>query len=246
MSVKLVERVAWAIATIKEDRDLDKGITDVDLAKILGTNKDTLAGYRQMKGLPKGKVLERLVSHYGFSPQWLFKGQGEPFPGARAKYPEVCGPDISEFVTVPAQPDFPADEFVFIRQVNGKISAGRGLVPDESVDVRCAFRREWIKKKGGNPEKMSLICVDGDSMAPTLLPGDLVLVDHNRNFISPQGGIYAITVDQEIMVKRVQPVFSQGRLRIISDNRRYDAFEIPSDQIRVNGKVIWFAREIER
>lgn len=93
MSLDLVKRVAWAIATIKDDRDLDKGITDVDLGKILGTNKDTLAGYRSGRGLLKGVVLERLVSRYGFSPAWLFQGVGEPFPGARAKYPEVCGPE---------------------------------------------------------------------------------------------------------------------------------------------------------
>jgi len=90
---KLTERVAWAIKIIATDSDLDKGITDVALAKILGTNKDTLAVYRQEGGLLKGEVIDNLVARYNFSPQWLFKGQGEPFPGARAKYPDVCGPD---------------------------------------------------------------------------------------------------------------------------------------------------------
>ena len=31
------KRVAWAIATIKTDLDLDKGIQDVDLAETFGT-----------------------------------------------------------------------------------------------------------------------------------------------------------------------------------------------------------------
>jgi hypothetical protein len=90
----LTKRISWAIEIIKDDKDLDKGILDVDLAKILGTNKNTLAGYRQQKGLLKGEVIERLVSHYHFNPGWLLKGEGEPFPGARAKYPDVCGPEI--------------------------------------------------------------------------------------------------------------------------------------------------------
>ena len=89
----LTERVAWAIEIIKKDKALDKGIKDVDLAKILGTNKDTLAGYRQGRGLLKGEVIENLVKHYRFSPEWLFHGAGEPFPGARANHQDVCGPE---------------------------------------------------------------------------------------------------------------------------------------------------------
>jgi hypothetical protein len=91
--VGLIDRVAWAIDTIKWDDALDRGIQDVELAKILKTNKDTLAAYRKRKGLTKGAVLEQLVVHYNFSPEWLFKGTGEPFPGARSKYPDLCGPE---------------------------------------------------------------------------------------------------------------------------------------------------------
>ncbi len=99
----LSERVAWAIKIIARDKDLDEGITDVALAKILGTNKDTLATYRKGQGLLKGEVVENLVVKYNFSPQWLFRGEGEPFPGARAKYPEVCGPEAPQTPARPAQ-----------------------------------------------------------------------------------------------------------------------------------------------
>ena len=143
------------------------------------------------------------------------------------------------------QPDFPADDFVLIRQVNGKISAGNGVMPDDSIDVQAAFRRDWIKRKGGKPDNMSLIKVAGDSMEPSLLSGDLVLVDHGRNSIAAQGGIYAITIEDEIMIKRVQPAFPD-KLLVISDNKQYPTFEISKDKVRVNGKVIWFAREMER
>ncbi|MHB8772997.1 MAG: XRE family transcriptional regulator [Syntrophales bacterium] len=145
----------------------------------------------------------------------------------------------------PIQPDFPSDDFVLIRQVNGKISAGGGVMPDESVDLLAAFRKDWIKRKGGKPERMSLIKVDGDSMEPTLLSGDLVLVDHGRDSIASQGGIYAIAIDDEIMIKRVQPVIPD-KLLVISDNKQYPPFEVSRNAVRINGKVIWYAREMER
>jgi phage repressor protein C with HTH and peptisase S24 domain len=93
---------------------------------------------------------------------------------------------------------------------------------------------------------MVLIKVEGDSMEPTLLSGDLVLVDRGRSFISPEGGIYAIALDDIIMVKRVQVIHPIDKLRIISDNPKYNTIEVPADQVKVNGKVIWFARELER
>jgi phage repressor protein C with HTH and peptisase S24 domain len=32
----------------------------------------------------------------------------------------------------------------------------------------------------------------------------------------------------------------------ISDNAKYESMDVESDQIKINGKVIWFARELER
>lgn len=241
----LTQKVSWAIKTIQGDPNLDKGITDVDLAKILGTNKNTLAAYRRGEGLLKGEVIDRLVSHYHFNPMWLFKGEGEPFPGARAKYEEVCGPEPPACQPIVGHPDFPADDFVLIRQMNGRISAGRGLMPDNSADMAAAFRKDYIKRKGGKPESMSLIKVSGDSMEPTLLDGDLVLVNHSRNTIAPQGGIYAISINDEIMIKRVQRVYPD-KLLIISDNKNHPPFEMAAENVRVNGKVIWYARDLER
>ena len=35
------------------------------------------------------------MKKYNFSSDWLDSGRGEPFPGARIKYPEVCGHEES-------------------------------------------------------------------------------------------------------------------------------------------------------
>jgi phage repressor protein C with HTH and peptisase S24 domain len=186
-------------------------------------------------GLIPGPInTEKILSFYGCNKAWLLTGEGVPYPER--------GPEAPPAV----QSDFPPDEFVLICQVNGKISAGGGLVPDNSADMKAAFRREWIKRKGGKPDNMSLIKVDGDSMEPTLLTGDLVLIDHTRTAIAPQGGIYAISIDHEIMIKRIQVLHPQVKLRIISDNKQYPPLEIDADKVTINGKVIWFGREMER
>ncbi len=196
----------------------------------------TYQNYEYGLSKPNPTNLKKIIGFYGCTYGWLLAGEGEAFLDAPGEMPKAA----------PVSPDFPPDEFVFIRHVRGRISAGGGLIADNLSDFTCAFRKDWIKKKGGNPDQMSLIKVDGDSMAPTIIPGDLVLVNHAKKTVASQGGIYAISINQEIMIKRVQPLHPEGRLRIISDNKRYDPFEIEADKVRVNGKVIWFAREMER
>ncbi len=234
----LLDRVSWAITELK---NRDKNLTDVILAEKLGADKNTIAAYRNKSGLVKGSLLEGLARLYDFNPEWLLKGNGEPFQGARAKYPEICGPET----TSPFPENGAPGEFVYIPQMGGKISAGGGLVPDNTVEMKIAFRRAWIQRRG-DPANMTLIKVSGDSMEPTLLSGDLVLIDRSRNYLDPQGGIYAIALDDVIMIKRLQAEYPAKKVKIISDNAKYSITEANADQVKINGKVIWFGRELER
>lgn len=84
----LEERVAWIIDLIKK-RDY---LNNVQLAEKLGVNKNTVAAYSVGKGDLKGVALAGIVKHYGINGEWLISGHGEPFPGAKEKFPEVCGP----------------------------------------------------------------------------------------------------------------------------------------------------------
>lgn len=87
----LKNRVAWAITKFKEKTKFSLP----EIGEILSVDKNTVAGYRKKEGLIKGVVLEKLISnpYFSFSALWLMENRGEPFPGAREEYPEVCGPE---------------------------------------------------------------------------------------------------------------------------------------------------------
>ncbi len=206
------------------------------LAKASGLALTTIQSYLTGTADPARASLIALAKAGGVSLRWLATGEGPKYERelAGAEGGHEAGPDV-----------VPVDkEFVYVPQVTGRISAGEGRVPLEDVEVKVAFRREWISREG-NPEHMALIRVSGDSMEPTLLNGDLVLVDRGRNYVEPQGGIYAIALEDIIMIKRVI-VIESGRLRIKSDNSQYDTFDIDGNKIKVNGKVIWYGRDLER
>lgn len=89
MDLGIKARVGWAIIRVKEKT----GLSWSALADKLGTNKDTVAKYAHNKGgHVKLVVVEKLATEYEYSSAWLLEGEGEPFLGAREKYPDVCGP----------------------------------------------------------------------------------------------------------------------------------------------------------
>lgn len=243
--MNLAERLKWLR---KKHGFASKAVA----AAAIGIKYGTYQRY-EYGATPSRKKFGEISTYYKCSLSWLMTDEGEPYPNSDhteksvgASYINERGDNYPAFQVIPNQPNFPADDFVFIRQVNGHISAGGGLMPEESADFHCAFRRDWIKKRGGKPDSMSLIKVSGDSMEPTLFAGDLVLIDHSRTSVPHQGGIYAISIDHEIMIKRIQVLFPQNKLRILSDNTHYDPIEADPDQVKINGKVIWFGRDMEK
>jgi len=207
--------------------------TDEEVEQVLRVRPNFISSYTQMANEIPYPVIHDLSERTGLSLDWLLAGKGQMRCN---EMPVVGAEDLAKYGET---------EFVLIPRVSGEISAGGGMIADNTIEIRVAFRRDWIERKG-DPKNMSLIRVSGDSMEPSLLSGDLVLIDHNRNFIDPQGGIYAIAAGNIIMIKRLQVNFLTNRIKVISDNPRYDPAEIEQDKIRINGKVIWYGREIER
>ncbi|MCG3698847.1 helix-turn-helix domain-containing protein [Aliarcobacter butzleri] len=103
--------------------------------------------------------------------------------------------------------------------LNVRAGAGEGIYnyvieTVDTISLDKSFFRTPI-----NTNKVKGICVDGDSMEPTLRDGDYVLIDENINFGT--NGIYAIQYGGQILIKRLQ-FKMDGTIIIISDNDKYD------------------------
>lgn len=134
-------------------------------------------------------------------------------------------------------------EFSLVDKKKGAISAGPGLRPDNDVDFRLAFRNDWLEQFGG-AKQLFVIKVEGDSMEPTLQEGDTVLINKNANTIGAGGGIFAINWNQMILVKRLQMNPQTDEIIIKSDNPNYDSIVVKPSEIQIEGKVIWYGREL--
>lgn len=138
-------------------------------------------------------------------------------------------------------------ELVPVARVPVRASAGPGAIPgEESRRPYFAFDPIWLKALTGSPAaKLSVIRVEGDSMAPTLSAGDDILVDLADGPERLRDGIYVLRVDGALLVKRlaIHPV--GRRVTVQSDNPAYgDLPDCGLDEIDCIGRVIWAARKI--
>jgi hypothetical protein len=135
-------------------------------------------------------------------------------------------------------------DYALVPKVKAKLGAGSSLVTDGEQAGLYAFRKDFLRRIGleGNGD-IALFDVIGDSMDPTIQHMDTVLVSR-RETDPVSGQIYAIRVDDELLVKRI--LKEPGKLIVKSDNPSYGTFEInlagPSASVEIIGRVRWQGR----
>jgi len=147
-------------------------------------------------------------------------------------------------------PDDSAAEFgqlVPILRTAVRVSAGAEAFREEdSARPYFAFDPHWLGSLTGSPAaKLSVIRVEGDSMAPTLSVGDDILVDLADAGERLRDGIYVLRVDGALLVKRLALHPVGRRVTVQSDNPAYgDLPDCGLDEIDCVGRVIWAGRKV--
>jgi phage repressor protein C with HTH and peptisase S24 domain len=194
-----------------------------ELAGILGVNRSAVTQAKQRDTVPD-KWLHILSRTYGLQPEWLTTGRGP------AKFEHDATDDLGP-------------EFLKVPKVRARLSAGGGSFEVNSrVEDYYAFKRRWLDRKG-SPNAMVLMDVFGNSMEPEIKEGDTVLVDQKQSDVIA-GGVYAIGVEDTVMVKRIEK--RPNTLVLLSDNTDYAPIMLQGDElqtVRVIGKVVWICRE---
>lgn len=178
-------------------------------------------------GEPTRPILLALAKAAGVDFTWLATGEGSPAPAA----------------TLPAAPEPPGlEDFGLIPRYDVAASAGHGrLIEQEPILEHLAFRRAWLRELGLHPARCAVISIAGDSMEPTLHPGDVALLDLEHLYIRSDG-LYCLRLDGGLLVKRLQRL-ADGVIEVISDNQAYRRFKLPDawqgPTQQLVGRVVW-------
>ncbi len=212
---------------------------DAQLAELLGVTPQAVSQARRKSKVPEHWIM-RLAVKYNLSLDWLFFGHAPSSPElAESARPVTRLP-------LPHMPDLPDVDLVLVPLVSARLAAGTGsLETDAAIIGHFAFREDWICRKG-NPDRMVLMRVTGDSMEPEIRHGDMVLVDQGKRDLYGHA-MYAVAVNEEIYIKQIETL--PGRRMVLrSLNERYAPIEVDlrgdlADSVHVIGRVIWWCRE---
>lgn len=126
-------------------------------------------------------------------------------------------------------------------------SAGDGAYDGgERATAHIAFDPKWLRRLGTSDGKnLSIIEVQGDSMAPTLSDGDEILVDRGDSGRRVRDGIYVLRRNDTLMVKRLAVAPSGKSVEIRSDNPAYPSWpHCDLKTLDVVGRVVWCGRRL--
>jgi transcriptional regulator with XRE-family HTH domain len=128
-----------------------------------------------------------------------------------------------------------------IDELDVRASAGDGLAGEsEKVVAEWQMPSEVVRYYSSAPATdLRFITVLGDSMEPTLQPGQRVLVDTGDRTPTPPG-IFVVWDGLGLVVKRVQALAHSEpiRVRITSDNPKYEGYERALTEAYIQGRVI--------
>lgn len=126
------------------------------------------------------------------------------------------------------------DEYVLIPAYDIAVNAGHGMFSDGATNPskHLAFRKRWVQARNLSPQCLAVLFTEGDSMVPTIPENSAIVIDRERNN-ALDGKVYVIRIDNRLYVKRTQWI-PTGGLRLISDNKAYDSFNITKDDMQAN------------
>ncbi len=208
------------------------------LARAMGVSPSAFRKWLKGEAEPSRERLVALANAAKVGIGWLATGEG-PAPDfvasdlPRARNGAETG-DLGRFVRLP-------------RRATAAAAGGlTPLQPDQTDSEYFALRQDWVRNViGVDPVNLGLEIAVGDSMAPTIADGNLLLLDA-ADQVFAYFGIYVLEISGERLVKRIQRRLD-GSIVLISDNASYERDFVPFekvDDIKVVGRVVWVGGRI--
>jgi phage repressor protein C with HTH and peptisase S24 domain len=213
------------------ERRLDElGKSQAWLARQVGITQPTINALIRSPG--KGtKHLYDIARHLQTNVDYLMGRTEDPSPGA---LPMPTKETIAELLGLQLIPE-----------VDIAFSMGAGSIVDEFAEIRMVpFRTDWLTRlTAGGPADVALTRGVGDSMMPTILDDDDILINRADRTIRQQDRIWALSYGDLGMIKRVRRLPS-GIFQLISDNPAVTPIDAIEEELVVVGRVVWIGRKV--
>ncbi len=215
-----------SLSSLKEPLDIGSRIAQVrfplpqgKFADSLGIHKNTLIRYEKGERLPDSSLLLLICERYDVDPGWLLTGNPRDL---------LAGENIAildEYIPIPCRST---------------------SLDNSGMEEPIAIKKSWIFKQfQAKPEDLSFFCAEGESMKPTLYPGDIVLVNLHQAAI--RDGLYVLQIEDVILIKRLQRL-AGDLIKVSSDNPEYESWTANihnlNQTLKIVGKVVRICQKL--
>jgi phage repressor protein C with HTH and peptisase S24 domain len=212
------------------ERMAELGMSQADLARRVGVSQPAIQ--QVLNGRTgRSRVLPEIAQQLGVSVSYLLGDTDDP---AAVDVPRPLSPD-----------DMAAELGVArVRQVPVEYGMGGGTYIEDYVEEQWSFfDAEWLREITETPPSSLFVARGvGDSMMPTLLDSDTLLVDRSQRTVKQQDRIWALTYGEVGMIKRIRRL-PHGKYLVMSDSPHVSDFDAPDEDIHIIGRVVWIGRK---
>lgn len=129
-----------------------------------------------------------------------------------------------------------------ITEIDIQAAAGGGRLEDDENKrtVQWQVPTDFLRRATTSiPEALRIISVIGDSMAPLFETTDKVIIDTAQRTPSPPG-VFVLWDGMGFVLKRISYIADTDppKIKITSDNVKYDPYERVADEVHIQGRVI--------
>lgn len=183
-------------------------------ASLIGVSEANVRNYKNGV-MPKADFLEKIARSFDININWLLTGEGNMLrTESKEENIPVAHPSDSPMEGIPLIP----------------ISAMAGAFTGEQTVLEYECERFVVPTFKGAE---FLISVKGSSMYPKYNSGDIVACKRlpMDDIFFQWNKVYVLDTDQGPLIKRVKPGSDKEHVLIVSDNERYEPFELPLNRI---------------
>lgn len=212
-------------------------LPETEWALQAGVNRGWFTNLKGTDRSARNDTLRKLLSHIGKTEADLYASA--PARAASKATPIATHPDLAPTKTADGGETTP------IVALDLSLSMGPGTPIEEFVESEpVEFDLGLLRSITRAPyHRLRIVRGIGNSMEPKFFTGDRILVDTTERTLSRIDGYYWITLWGAHGLKRLRPVGPQ-RVEVISENPDHDPIVVDADELTIEGRAIWFARDL--
>ena len=211
-------------------RRAELGLSQSLLAKMAGVSQATIG--KLESGISSGSSqIHKIARALQTTAEFLTGETDDPAAGA----------------PVAPTPEMVADQLgmTLIPEIDLHFALGGGNFVETYVNTSMVpYRTDWLGRiTRGQSADVFLTRGDGDSMMPTILDEDDVIVNRADRIITKQDRVWALGYGDLVSIKRVRRL-ADGTFQLNSDNPNVSPIVAYEDELRVIGRVVWIGRRM--